>query len=107
LPPRPCAAGRAKSAPAREYYSIIKSDACVPVGHTVNANTAMATGLSMHLREAVNRLMDILGTGCRWRAIPRDLAARGTIPVENEARARGLETFRYSGFALGHPTEYR
>ena len=31
---------------AREYYEIIKSDQCVPIGHTVNANVAMVTGFS-------------------------------------------------------------
>jgi len=30
-------------------------------------------------REVVNGLMYILSTGCQWRAIPKDLAARSTI----------------------------
>ena len=34
---------------------------------------------SVNLREVVNGLMYILGTGCQWRAIPKDLAARSTI----------------------------
>ena len=40
-----------------EYYSIIKSDECVPIGHTVNANIAMVTSFSLHQdrEEAVNR----------------------------------------------------
>ena len=33
---------------AREYYDIIKSDECVPIGHGVNANIAMVTGFSCH-----------------------------------------------------------
>ena len=33
---------------AHEYYDIIKSDQCVPIGHTVNANVAMVTGFSCH-----------------------------------------------------------
>ena len=37
---------------AGEYYEIIKSDECVPIGHTVNANIAMATGFSVHEDEA-------------------------------------------------------
>jgi len=37
---------------AGEYYAIIKSDECVPIGHTVNANIAMATGFSCHHDEA-------------------------------------------------------
>ena len=40
-----------------EYYSIIKSDECVPIGHTVNANIAMVTRFSLHQdrEEATNR----------------------------------------------------
>lgn len=30
------------------YYGIIKSDECVPLGHSVNANLAMVTGFSLH-----------------------------------------------------------
>ncbi len=42
---------------AGEYYEIIKSDQCVPIGHAVNANIAMATGFSVHQdeEEAVRR----------------------------------------------------
>lgn len=31
-----------------EYYDIIKSDECVPIGHSVNANFAIVTALSVH-----------------------------------------------------------
>ncbi|MEM9623873.1 MAG: LLM class flavin-dependent oxidoreductase, partial [Pseudomonadota bacterium] len=31
-----------------EYYSIIKSEACVPIGHTVNANICMVSSFSCH-----------------------------------------------------------
>ncbi|MDA0338634.1 MAG: LLM class flavin-dependent oxidoreductase [Proteobacteria bacterium] len=31
-----------------EYYSIIDSDECVPIGHAVNANVAAVTGFSCH-----------------------------------------------------------
>jgi alkanesulfonate monooxygenase SsuD/methylene tetrahydromethanopterin reductase-like flavin-dependent oxidoreductase (luciferase family) len=54
-----------------EYYDIIKSEACVPIGHTVNANIAMVAGFSCHANEA-------------------------------EARRRGLDGFRFFGYALGH-----
>jgi alkanesulfonate monooxygenase SsuD/methylene tetrahydromethanopterin reductase-like flavin-dependent oxidoreductase (luciferase family) len=30
------------------YYSIIKSDECVPLGHSVNANIAVVAGFSLH-----------------------------------------------------------
>ena len=39
------------------YYDIIKSDECVPIGHTVNPNIALVTGFSMHedRAEAIRR----------------------------------------------------
>ena len=39
------------------YYDIIKSDACVPLGHTVNPNIALVAGFSMHedREEAIRR----------------------------------------------------
>src|SRR5262249_37316245 len=54
-----------------EYYDIIKSDECVPIGHTVNANIAMVAGFSCHADA-------------------------------EEARRRGLDGFRFFGYALGH-----
>ncbi len=38
-----------------DYYDIIKSDQCTPIGHTVNANIAMVTGFSCHEDEAEAR----------------------------------------------------
>jgi alkanesulfonate monooxygenase SsuD/methylene tetrahydromethanopterin reductase-like flavin-dependent oxidoreductase (luciferase family) len=42
---------------SRIYYDIIKSDACVPLGHRVNANIAMVSAFSLHedRDEAVRR----------------------------------------------------
>ena len=39
------------------YYDIIKSDECVPLGHTVNPNIALVAGFSMHedREEAIRR----------------------------------------------------
>ena len=39
------------------YYGIIKSDACVPLGHSVNANIAMVSSFSVHRdrAEAIRR----------------------------------------------------
>ncbi len=39
------------------YYDIIRSDECVPLGHTVNANIALVTGFSLHedRAEAIRR----------------------------------------------------
>ena len=33
----------------------------------------------MDVREVVNGLMYMLGTGCQWRAIPKDLPPRSTV----------------------------
>jgi alkanesulfonate monooxygenase SsuD/methylene tetrahydromethanopterin reductase-like flavin-dependent oxidoreductase (luciferase family) len=43
-----------------EYYGIIKSPECVPIGHTVNSNLAIVTGMSCHSdeAEAVRRGLD-------------------------------------------------
>ena len=43
-----------------EYYAIIKSDQCVPIGHTVNANFATLNGMMVHdnHEEAVRRGLD-------------------------------------------------
>ena len=42
---------------AEVYYGIIKSEACVPLGHTVNANIAMVSSFSVHRdrTEAIRR----------------------------------------------------
>jgi len=44
----------------KEYYDIIKSDECVPIGHSVNANVALVSGMSVHddEDEAVRRGLD-------------------------------------------------
>jgi transposase len=34
---------------------------------------------TVSMREVVNGLMYVLGTGCQWRAIPKDLPARSTV----------------------------
>ena len=43
-----------------EYYDIIKSDECVPIGHSVNANVALVSGMSCHpdSAEAIRRGLD-------------------------------------------------
>ncbi len=41
----------------KEYYDIIRSEECVPIGHSVNANFAIVTALSVHEdeEEAIRR----------------------------------------------------
>jgi alkanesulfonate monooxygenase SsuD/methylene tetrahydromethanopterin reductase-like flavin-dependent oxidoreductase (luciferase family) len=43
-----------------EYYDIIKSEECVPIGHAVNANVALVSGMSCHTdeEEAIRRGLD-------------------------------------------------
>jgi alkanesulfonate monooxygenase SsuD/methylene tetrahydromethanopterin reductase-like flavin-dependent oxidoreductase (luciferase family) len=43
-----------------EYYAVIKSDECVPIGHTVNANFATLNGMMVHENheEAIRRGLD-------------------------------------------------
>ena len=56
---------------AGEYYDIIKSEECVPIGHTVNANIAMATGFSVHHDEAEAKARGVEGVPVfRFRARP-------------------------------------
>lgn len=44
----------------QEYYDIIKSSECVPIGHAVNANVALVSGISCHPdeEEAIRRGLD-------------------------------------------------
>ncbi len=46
-----------------EYYRIIKSDACVPIGYTVNANVCVISALAIHAEraEAIRRGRDNFG----------------------------------------------
>ena len=34
---------------------------------------------TVEMREVVSSLMYVLGTGCQWRALPKDLAPRSTV----------------------------
>jgi len=44
----------------QEYYDIIKSSDCVPIGHSVNPNFALVSGMSVHEdeQEAISRGLD-------------------------------------------------
>lgn len=58
-----------------DYYAVIKSEACVPLGHSVNANFATLNGMMVH-------------------------------EDDDEAIRRGLEGFKYFGYALSHYVVY-
>ena len=64
---------------AEVYYDIIRSDECVPLGHSVNANIAVVTGFSLHedRAEAIRRGFD----GFHFFAYAlRQLVVHHTIP---------------------------
>ncbi len=58
----------------REYYDIIRSDECVPIGRTVNANIAVVSAFSLHEDEdeAVGRALDgfrFFGYSLGWNSV--------------------------------------
>jgi len=102
------------------YYDIIKSDQCVPIGHSVNANIAMVSNFSVHrdrdeairrghegfefFNYAINALVAhdaIPGHSTLWRDY---IAARGARTEEVIAAARMTETYA-SG--IGTPDDIR
>ena len=65
------------------YYDIIRSDECVPLGHSVNANIAVVTGFSLHTEraEAIRRGFD----GFHFFAYAlRQLVVHHTIPGHSD-----------------------
>ncbi len=58
-----------------EYYAVIKSEECVPLGHSVNANFATLNGMMVH-------------------------------QDHDEAVRRGMEGFKFFGYALSHYVVY-
>ena len=80
------------------YYDIIKSDACVPLGHSVNANIAMVSAFSLHAerKEAVRRGMEGFEF---FRFAISALVTNDTVP----GRSRLFEQFQkeLGGAALG------
>lgn len=58
-----------------EYYAIIKSEDCIPIGHAVNANFATLNGMMVH-------------------------------EDHGEAVRRGLDGFRFFGYAIAHYAMY-
>ncbi|HJN92790.1 MAG TPA: LLM class flavin-dependent oxidoreductase [Dehalococcoidia bacterium] len=96
---------------ANTYYSIIKSEECVPIGHSVNANMAMVAGFSLHqdADEARRRGQD--GFAFFRYAINALVAndtkpGRSTLWDEYQAiRDRDLPTIPAPG--IGTPDDYR
>jgi alkanesulfonate monooxygenase SsuD/methylene tetrahydromethanopterin reductase-like flavin-dependent oxidoreductase (luciferase family) len=96
---------------ADTYYSIIKSEECVPLSHTVNANMAMVAGFSLHqdAEEARRRGHDGFAF---FRYSINALVANDTKPGRSrlwdeylELRDRDLPTIPAPG--IGTPADYR
>jgi alkanesulfonate monooxygenase SsuD/methylene tetrahydromethanopterin reductase-like flavin-dependent oxidoreductase (luciferase family) len=96
---------------ADTYYSIIKSEECVPLGHSVNANIAMVAGFSIHPdpKEAFRRGVDGFAF---FRYAINALVANDTRPGRStlwdeylELRDRDLPTIEAPG--IGTPENYR
>ena len=95
---------------ADTYYSIIKSDECVPLGHCVNANIAIVAGFTLHhdADEARRRGMDGFAF---FRYAINALVANDSKPARStlwdeyeELRDRDLPTIGSPG--IGTPAEY-
>lgn len=93
------------------YYSIIKSEQCVPLGHSVNANIAMVAGFSLHhdAAEAHRRGMDGFAF---FRYAINALVANDAVPGRSrlweeyqELKGRELPTIGAPG--IGTPADYR
>jgi len=95
---------------ADTYYSIIKSDKCVPLGHMVNANIAVVAGFSLHNDPEEGRRRGADGFAFFRYAINALVAndakpGRSTLWQEYEAlRDRDLPTIGSPG--IGTPAEF-
>jgi len=95
---------------ADAYYSIIKSDECVPLGHSVNANIAVVAGFSLNDDAEEGRRRGVDGFAFFRYAINALVAndakpGRSTLWKEYEAlRDRDLPTIGSPG--IGTPGEF-
>ena len=98
------------------YYGIIKSDACVPFGHAVNANIAMVSSFSVHhdRAEAVRRGHEgfeffgyALNALVAHDTAPGRTHALGRFHARSRQPHRGGRSPRPSGSALMHPASAR
>ena len=61
------------------YPSDLTDDEWALVGPLIPPGKRGGGKRTVDLREVVNGLMYILGTGCQWRALPKDLPPRSTV----------------------------
>jgi alkanesulfonate monooxygenase SsuD/methylene tetrahydromethanopterin reductase-like flavin-dependent oxidoreductase (luciferase family) len=110
---------------SRIYYDIIKSDACVPLGHSVNANIAMVSAFSLHadrqeaarrglegfefFRFAISALVthDTVPGRSRLFETFRQERAGGQMPDANPARAESLESAFQGSRGIGTAADFR
>jgi alkanesulfonate monooxygenase SsuD/methylene tetrahydromethanopterin reductase-like flavin-dependent oxidoreductase (luciferase family) len=95
---------------ADTYYSIIKSDECVPLGHSVNANIAVVAGFSLHEDAAEARQRGVDGFAF-FRYALNALVANDTKPGRSNLwqeyeslRDRDLPTIAAPG--IGTPAQF-
>ncbi|MDH5672169.1 MAG: LLM class flavin-dependent oxidoreductase [Myxococcales bacterium] len=98
---------------AETYYGIIKSDRCVPLGHSVNANIAMVSGFSVHddAEEAVARGQEgfeFFGYALQSLVIRPSIPGRTTL-FEDFVKSRGELTSRAlrGAAGIGTPDQVR
>jgi len=95
---------------ADTYYDIIRSEECVPLGHSVNANIAMVAGFSLHhdAEEARRRGTEGLEF---FRYAINALVANDTIPGrsalwEEYEALKGRDLPTVASPAIGTPSDY-
>jgi alkanesulfonate monooxygenase SsuD/methylene tetrahydromethanopterin reductase-like flavin-dependent oxidoreductase (luciferase family) len=105
------------------YYDIIKSDACVPVGYSVNANIAMVSAFSLHqdraeaarrglegfefFRYAISALVTKDTVPGRSRLFEQFQEERGGAMTDaNPARAESLERAFQGSRGIGTPADF-
>ncbi len=96
----------------QEYYAIIKSDECKPIGHAVNANIAMVTGFSCHEDEdeARRRGLDgfqFFGYGLGHHYIFGEHKPGRTSIWDNYIAARDHMPVNSGGSGIGTPDQLR
>ena len=61
------------------YPSDLTDEECALVAPSITRAKRGGNKRTIDVREVVNGLMYVLGTGCQWRAIPKDLPPRSTV----------------------------
>jgi alkanesulfonate monooxygenase SsuD/methylene tetrahydromethanopterin reductase-like flavin-dependent oxidoreductase (luciferase family) len=109
---------------SQTYYDIIKSDACVPLGHSVNANIAMVSAFSLHedrdeaarrgqegfefFRYAISALVTNDTVPGRSRLFEQFRKERGGDTLDaNPARAESLASAFQQSRGIGTAAEFR